>query len=75
MRKIRESFPRNSFINVAAKPFLRKFRSIFRVSVCIVFPGRSRIDGFSRIEQATAKHAILGTEIVALYLPVIKLPG
>ena len=66
--------PAEKFIKVAAKPFLRKFRSILRVSVYAAFPGRSGVEGFPRIEQATAEHAILGTEIVALYLPVIKLP-
>jgi len=63
------------FIEVAAKPFPRKFRSILRISVCLVFPGGSGVNGFGRIDEATAEYATLGTEIIALYLPVIKLPG
>jgi hypothetical protein len=43
--------------------------------VCLLFPGRSRVNGFGRVDEATAEYAILGTEIIALYLPVIKLPG
>jgi hypothetical protein len=43
--------------------------------VRVVYPARSDIDGLVRIESAAAEHTILGTEIKALYLPVIKLPG